>query len=100
MSKYATFVGMDVHARSVSACALDPMTGEVSHARLGPGAGPIAEWVLRFERPVCAYESGPTGWHLARELRALGVPCVVGASARMQRPPADRGRKTDRRDAE
>lgn len=100
MSKYATFVGLDVHARSVSACALDPMTGEVSHARLGPGAGPIAEWVLRFERPVCAYESGPTGWHLARELRALGVPCVVGASARMQRPPADRGRKTDRRDAE
>lgn len=32
-------------------------------------------------------------------LRALGVDCVVGAVSKMQKPAADRRRKTDRRDA-
>lgn len=100
MRKYDTFIGLDVHARSISACALDPMTGVLTEGRFGPEAGPLAEWVLQFESPLCVYETGPTGWHLARELGALGVDCVVGAAAKMQRPPADRGRKTDRRDAE
>lgn len=31
-----TFVGLDVHARSVVACALDDVTGELSKARLVP----------------------------------------------------------------
>ncbi len=31
-----TFVGLDVHARSVVACALDDRTGELSKARLVP----------------------------------------------------------------
>lgn len=100
MKKYDTFVGLDVHARSISACALDPLSGEIAEVRLGPEAAPLAEWVGQFGRPLCVYESGPTGWHLARELGALGVDCVVGASSKMLRPPADRGRKTDRRDAE
>lgn len=46
------------------------------------------------------YESGPTGFHLCRALRALGVDCAVGAVSKMHRPAADRGRKDDRRDAE
>lgn len=100
MKKYDTFIGLDVHARSISACALDPLTGEVTEGRFGAEAGPLAEWVLAFDGPLCVYESGPTGWHLARELKALGVDCVVGASSKMMRPPADRGGKTDRRDAE
>ena len=100
MKKYGTFVGLDVHARSISACALDPLTGEITEGRFGAEAGALAEWALAFDGPPCVYESGPTGWHLARELKALGVDCVVGASSRMLRPPADRGRKTDRRDAE
>lgn len=100
MKKYDTFIGLDVHARSISACALDPLTGEVTEGRFGAEAGPLAEWVLAFDGPLCVYESGPTGWHLARELKALGVDCVVGASSKMLGPPADRGRKTDRRDAE
>ena len=28
MSNYVTAIGLDVHARSISACAFDPMTGE------------------------------------------------------------------------
>ena len=46
------------------------------------------------------YESGPTGFHMARELRALGLDCAVAAVSKMQRPAADARRKNDRRDAE
>lgn len=96
---HVTSVGLDVHARSVSAAAFNLYTGEVVERRFGPGAGPIAEWVLSFESPRAVYESGPTGFALCRELRALGVDCVVGAVSKMQRPAADKRVKNDRRDA-
>ena len=96
---YITSIGLDVHARSVSACAFDPFTGEVAQRRFGTDAGEIAEWILGFESPKAVYESGPTGFALCRELRALGVDCVVGAVSRMQKPSAEKRRKNDRRDA-
>ena len=100
MSNYVTAIGLDVHARSISACAFDPMTGEVSRARFGYDPASVAEWALGFESPKAVYESGPTGFHLCRALRAPGVDCAVGAVSKMHRPAADRGRKNDRRDAE
>lgn len=100
MFDYVTAIGLDVHARSISACAFDPMTGEVTRARFGYDPASVAEWVLGFESPKAVYESGPTGFHLCRALRALGVDCAVGAVSKMHRPAADRGRKNDRRDAE
>ena len=96
---YITSIGLDVHARSVSACAFDPFTGEVAQRRFGTDAGEIAEWIPGFESPKAVYESGPTGFALCRELRALGVDCVVGAVSRMQKPSAEKRRKNDRRDA-
>ena len=96
---YITSIGLDVHARSVSACAFDPFTGEVAQRRFGTGAGEIAEWIPGFESPKAVYESGPTGFALCRELRALGVDCVVGAVSKMQRPSAEKRRENDRRDA-
>ena len=96
---HVTSIGLDVHARSVSAAAFNLYTGEVVERRFGPEAGPIAEWVLSFESPRAVYESGPTGFALCRELRALGVDCVVGAASKMQRPAADKRVKNDRRDA-
>lgn len=100
MSNYVTVIGLDVHARSISACAFDPMTGEVTRARFGYDPASVAERVLGFESPKAVYESGPTGFHLRRALRALDVDCAVGAVSKMHRPAADRGRKNDRRDAE
>ena len=55
---YITSIGLDVHARSVSACAFDPFTGEVAQRRFGTDAGEIAEWILGFESPKAVYESG------------------------------------------
>jgi len=51
-------------------------------------------------RPVrVAYEAGPTGYGLARELGRRGVACVVAAPSKIPRASGDRV-KTDRRDAE
>ena len=70
---HVTSIGLDVHARSVAAAAFNPFTGEVVHRDFGTDAAEIAEWALGFEEPRACYESGPTGFHMARELRALGL---------------------------
>jgi transposase len=46
-----------------------------------------------------AYEAGPTGYGLARELARRGVECVVAAPSKIPRAAGERV-KTDRRDAE
>jgi transposase len=45
-----------------------------------------------------AYEAGPTGFGLARALRAAGISCEVAAPSKLVRPSGDRV-KTDARDA-
>ena len=97
---YSTSIGLDVHARSISAAAFVFETGEVVQRTFAYDPAAVAEWALTFEAPRAVYESGVTGFHLCRALRALGLDCVVGAVSRMQRPSADKRRKTDRRDAE
>lgn len=96
-----TFVGLDVHARSIKAVSLDVMTGEVRAATFGYDAGAVAGWVRSVDpRARCVYESGVTGFDLQKRLSGLGVGCVVGAVSKMIKPSADRRRKNDRNDAE
>lgn len=94
-----TFVGLDVHARSVVACGLDDATGELSKARLVPNNETILAWLRALPGPVAVvYEAGPTGFGLARFLTARGIRCVVAAPSKLHRPAGDRV-KTDTRDA-
>ncbi|MCY7401569.1 MAG: IS110 family transposase [Nocardioides sp.] len=94
-----TFVGLDVHARSVVACALDDRTGELSKARLTPDDETILAWLRALPGPLAVvYEAGPTGYGLARFLTSRGVRCVVAAPSKLHRPSGDRV-KTDARDA-
>ena len=96
-----TFVGLDVHARSIKAVSLDVMTGEVRSATFGYDAGAVAEWVRSVDpKARCVYESGVTGFDLQKRLSGLGVDCAVGAVSKMIKPSADRRRKNDRNDAE
>ena len=89
-----TFVGLDVHARSIKAVSLDVMTGEVRAATFGYDAGAVAEWVRSVDPGArCVYESGVTGFDLQKRLSGLGVDCVVGAVSKMIKPSADRRRK-------
>ena len=102
MSNYTTRAGMDVHARSITIQALVMETGEVSGKTLAgnPSAGEVAEWLKALPQPVyCAYESGCTGFHLARELRELGIDCDVIAVSTLPRSTRDRQGKCDRLDA-
>ncbi|MGW5692092.1 IS110 family transposase [Streptomyces asiaticus] len=95
-----TCVGLDVHARSIVACAIDSGSGEIRSLRLSPKTDAVLAWVASLDGPVAvAYEAGPTGFGLARALSAAGVRCVVVAPSKIERPPGDRV-KTDRRDAE
>jgi transposase len=92
-------VGLDVHARSVVACGIDTVTGELIRSRLTPEHADILGWITRLYGPVAvAYEAGPTGFGLARALRAAGVRCEVLAPSKLQRPAGARV-KTDARDA-
>ncbi len=99
MSFNGTSVGLDVHALSVVAHALDEETGRVERARLCPDHGEILDWLHRLRGPVrVAYEAGPTGFGLARALAAAQIDCVVAAPSKLIRPAGDRV-KTDARDA-
>ena len=94
-----TSVGLDVHARSVVAAAIDGVTGEVFRARLTPDHGQIVRWVRALPGTAAAtYEAGPTGFGLYRALTEAGVRCQVAAPSKLQRPSGDRV-KTDQRDA-
>lgn len=97
-----TAVGLDVHARSVRAAAIDTSTGEVVEARLPAATADVVAWVTQIAAqlgPVhAAYEAGPTGFGLARKLDAAGVAITVAAPSKIIRPAGDRI-KTDARDA-
>lgn len=94
-----TSVGLDVHARSVAAAAIDGVTGELFQTRLTPSFEHIRSWLAGLPGPVAvAYEAGPTGFGLYRFLIAAGVRCEVVAPSKLQRPAGDRV-KTDAKDA-
>jgi transposase len=99
VSHQRTSVGLDVHARSVVACALVSETREVVEHRLCPDHREILEWIGSLPQPVAVtYEAGPTGFGLARALTGAGIDCVVAAPSKLIRPCGDRV-KTDTRDA-
>ena len=94
-----SWVGLDVHARSVVAGVIDLGSGEVRSLRVPPGAEATVAWLKTLPAPVrVVYEAGPTGYGLARACAEAGISCVVAAPSKI-RPAADRV-KTDRRDAE
>jgi transposase len=100
MAKVRSWVGLDVHARSVLAAMIDGESGELRSRRLSGTTSEVVELCLSLPGPTrVAYEAGPTGYGLARALDAAGVGCVVAAPGKIERPAADKV-KTDQRDAE
>jgi hypothetical protein len=64
-----TSVGLDVHARSIVGCGLDTVSGAVTRRRLTPTIEGMSAWLAELPTPVAvAYEAGPTGFGLARQL--------------------------------
>jgi len=95
-----TWAGLDVHARSADAAAIDVLTGELTRARFGVGTEQVVEWLLALRAPArVVYEAGPTGFALYRAARAAGIEVEVIAPSKTARPAGDRV-KNDRKDAE
>ena len=94
-----TSVGLDVHARSVAAAAIDGVTGELFQSKLTPSHEHIRLWLQGLPGSVAVtYEAGPTGFDLYRALTAEGIRCEVAAPSRLQKPSGERV-KTDAKDA-
>lgn len=96
---HPTSIGLDVHARSVSACAINALSGEIVEERFDyPGKGELFDFIGGFEDAQCVYEAGPTGFDLCRKITQMGVECVVCAPSKLPEAKGDKV-KTDRRDA-
>lgn len=100
MTGTMTWVGMDVHARSTHAAAIDTMTGELVRKKFGAGLSEPLQWLGELPGPVRAcYEAGPTGFGLYRAAVTAGIGMQVIAPGKTPRGPSDRV-KTDLKDAE
>jgi len=77
MAGTMTWVGLDVHARSTHAAAIDSMTGELVRKAFGPGIDEPVGWLESLAGPVRAcYEAGQGV--RARRSRHLFYCCQVG----------------------
>lgn len=100
MAGTVTWAGLDVHARSTHAAAINVLSGELTRARFGPGVEEPVTWLAGLPGPVKAfYEAGPTGFGLFRAARQAGLDVSVVAPGKTPRGPAQKV-KTDRQDAE
>lgn len=100
MTETMTYVGLDVHARSTHAAAIDVVSGELRRARFGGGSEEVIGWLQTLPQPLRGcYEAGPTGFALYRDAEAAGLPLALVAPSKTPRAPGDRV-KTDRKDAE
>jgi len=102
MSNSIIWIGMDVHASSINlAYAVDD--GPIEHfGKICNSIESIRKTIKKLHKlgtdlHAC-YEAGPTGYVLHRQLKQLGVDCIVVAPSLIPKKPGDRV-KTDKRDA-
>jgi transposase len=102
MSERTRFVGLDVHKASISAAVAGPYGEPEDHGVIANDAASVRRLLQRLgddgHRLAVAYEAGPTGYALHRQVRAMGIECIVVAPSLIPVRPGERV-KTDRRDA-
>ena len=96
------FVGLDVHKDSIVVAVAEAGREPARVVATVPFEWKALRKVLEKLGPKaavsCCYEAGPTGYGLARTLRAAGWACDVIAPSLVPKKPGERI-KTDRRDA-
>lgn len=102
MGTHATFVGADVYARSIFCRAVNVATGK-TWSKTFAGEGKVIsleEWVRSLPGPaIVGYESGCTGFDMARRLAADGIECEVIAVTTIPKSTKDKAHKCDKLDA-
>lgn len=96
------YVGLDVHRATISVAITDGDQAPVSYGKIPNDPTAIHKLMQRLGGPErilrVAYEAGPTGYVVHRQLSELGIDCVVAAPSLIPVRSGDRI-KTDRRDA-
>ena len=102
MKEKVRFLGLDVHAETITVAVAEPGDEVRSLGTIANRADSIRKLVKKLgsvERLKACYEAGPTGYVLYWQLAELGIHCDVIAPTLAPVKAGDRV-KTDRRDAE
>jgi transposase len=95
------YLGLDVHKATIAVAVAEVSGPPVLFGTIATDPGAVRKLVNQLGREaklVAAYEAGPTGYTLHRQLTSLGVDCQVVAPSLVPRRVGDRV-KTDSRDA-
>jgi transposase len=96
------YIGLDVHRASVAVAIADDEGAPRSYGNIANDPSAIRTLMTRLGGPYVqlrvAYEAGPTGYALHRQLSSMGIECIVVAPSLIPKRPGDKV-KTDRRDA-
>jgi transposase len=96
------YIGLDVHKASIAVAIAEEGGAPTSYGNIANDPSAIRKLMTRLGGPDVqlrvAYEAGPTGYALHRQLTSLGIECMVAAPSLIPKRPGDKV-KTDRRDA-
>ncbi len=102
MNERTRFVGLDVHKATIAVAVAGSFGDPEDHGQIANDPGAVRKLLTRLGddgAPLSvAYEAGPTGYALYRQVTAMGIECLVVAPSLIPVRPGDRV-KTDRRDA-
>jgi transposase len=96
------YLGLDVHRAKITVAVAEEDSPPTGYGTIANDPSAIRKLMARLGSPDIrlrvAYEAGPTGYALHRQLTTLGVECMVVAPSLIPVRPGDKV-KTDRRDA-
>jgi len=103
MGKFITYVGLDVHKKTIAVAFADEDGSEVRpygviDSDLSSLDKVIRKLVSRGGEPRFVYEAGPCGYRIYRHLKEKNIECMVAAPSLIPKKSGDRI-KNDRRDA-
>lgn len=86
---YDVFVGIDVDKKSFAVTVKDRQGAELSRKMPADPAQLENYLKKRFtgQKAICAYEAGPTGYHLYDYMKARHHPCIVTSPVTMRKAP-------------
>ena len=101
--RHVRYIGLDVHKATISVAIAEQEGGPPStYGTIANDPSAIRTLMTRLggadvELRV-AYEAGPTGYAVHRQLAGMGIECMVVAPSLIPKQPGNKV-KTDRRDA-